>query len=223
MNDTTYTFVETVRDRKSVASSARRKVNGSKSKKCTLPSDNLTAAQKKKLNGAVKNYCVNHPMSWSEFKSMPLDLQQEHLDYIQSRFEVGVNTISRAVFGMGDGTLAAHARRFGLKTEPRKGLAPPKAEEALSMWANGEDDRWPEVEDALCTTEGDPEPTPEGDPEPTPDSDKTNESTPPTFALNVLRELSMILDGSAEQISETLFAYLAGRNATVEVTIKFHN
>ena len=215
MNDTTYTFVETVRDRKAMASGARHKVNGSKSKKCTLPSDNLTAAQKKKLNGAVKNYCINHPMSWSEFKSMPLDLQQEHLDYIQSRFEVGVNTISRAVFGMGDCTLAAHAKRFGLKTVTRKGFVLPKVEEALSMWANGEDDRWPEMEVAVSNAEPETVKNPE-----TPEADNRPVSEP---ALNVLRELSMILDGIAAQISETLFAYLAGRRATVEVTIKFHN
>lgn len=220
MNDTT--FYETVRDRKALVPSARHKVNGSKSKKCILPSDNLTAAEKKKLNGPMKTYAINQPMPWSEFKSMPHDLQQEHIDYIQNRFELGLVTISRVVFGMSDAALTLYAKRVGLKAESYKGARDKSKIDALRAWAKRGDDRWPEVEDVLNSLEEarTAEPIHE---EPTPEEPVHNEPPATAPAFNVLRELSMILDGSAAQISETLFAYLAGRHATVEVTIKFHN
>lgn len=50
MNDYQYTFVQDSREKKNIAHSAAKKVNGSKSKKCTLPGDYLTTAQKKKLS-----------------------------------------------------------------------------------------------------------------------------------------------------------------------------
>jgi len=131
MNDAT--FYETVRDRKALVPSARHKVNGSKSKKCMLPSDNLTAAEKKKLNGPMKTYAINQPMPWSEFKSMPHDLQQEHIDYIQNRFELGLVTISRVVFGMSDAALTLYAKRVGLKAESYKGARDKSKTDALTL------------------------------------------------------------------------------------------
>lgn len=59
MND----FEKEVREKKSIASGARHRVNGSKSKRCTLPSDYLTPAQRKKLNGEVYTVNLNKPIT----------------------------------------------------------------------------------------------------------------------------------------------------------------
>lgn len=214
MNDHAYTFVETVKDRKSLVPSSRHRVNGSKSKRCTLPSDNLTPAERKKLNGEVKTYAIHQPMSWECFKRMPVAHQQEHLDYIQSQFHLGLATIGSIVFSLSPTALSAYAKKLGLTAKTFRGSAPAARVNALEAWAAGRDDSWPKSEDSLA---GEEEPVAEETPA------DAAEPVRPEHAFHVLRELSLLLDGSAAQISQTLFEYLAGRHATVEVTIRFHN
>ena len=79
MNDSEYIFNQTSRERKSASRGAFAKKNGSKSKKCTLPSDYLTPAEKKKLNGKAETYDLSKPMKWKEFTSMPHDLRAEYI------------------------------------------------------------------------------------------------------------------------------------------------
>ena len=210
MNDHVYTFVETVKDRKSLATSARHKVSGSKSKRCALPSDNLTPAEKKKLNGPVKTYAINRPMPWEAFKSMPSDLQQAHLDYVQSRFQLGAATISTDYFDMSHGALSLYAKKKGLTLEPFRGSAPAVRVNALRDWVAGipeqktETEADPVVQDvSVCTPE------------------ESRLVKDPVVHNLVLRELRMVLVGGAAQISQTLFDYLDGRYAEVEVAIKF--
>ena len=52
--------------------------------KCRLPSDYLTAAQRKEMNGAVKIYNITRPMPLEEFKGVPDDLKREYLRNMQS-------------------------------------------------------------------------------------------------------------------------------------------
>ena len=103
--------------KKRIAKNAFRKRNGSKSRRCTLPSDYLTAAQRKELNGDVKEYNLDKPMSWEAFKAMPLDLQQSYINGVQSRFGVGVATMSRDLFGMSTAALRQYLKRAGLKSD----------------------------------------------------------------------------------------------------------
>lgn len=51
---------------------------------CTLPSDLLTAKQRKEKNGEVKSYNISRPMPWCEFKQMPDDLKREFYRNMQS-------------------------------------------------------------------------------------------------------------------------------------------
>lgn len=68
-----------IMEKKRIAQGARARKCGSKSRKCTLPSDYLTAAQKKGLNGKVSTYNLSGPMTYSKFRVMPDDLQKEYL------------------------------------------------------------------------------------------------------------------------------------------------
>lgn len=79
MNDFDYDIVQ----KKRVARGAFAHVNRKRGK-CRLPSDYLTAAQKKEMNGAVKTYNIMRPMPLAEFKGMPDDLQREYLRNMQS-------------------------------------------------------------------------------------------------------------------------------------------
>ena len=81
MTDAAYCFREDVKIRSKIKQSAIHKKNGSKSKKCTLPSDYLTASQKKKMNGECYSLKMNEPITdWKYFRSFPENLQVEYLN-----------------------------------------------------------------------------------------------------------------------------------------------
>ena len=75
MNDFDYDALQ----KKRIASGAFHMKRGSRSKRCSLPSDNLTPAQLKRRNGPVSTYKLDEPMRWDDFKAMPADLQKKYL------------------------------------------------------------------------------------------------------------------------------------------------
>lgn len=75
MNDFDYDVLQ----KKRIAAGARNMKRGSRSKRCSLPSDNLTPAQLKRRNGPVSTYKLDEPMRWDDFKAMPVDLQKQYL------------------------------------------------------------------------------------------------------------------------------------------------
>ena len=75
MNDFDYDALQ----KKRIASGARHMKRGSRSKRCSLPSDHLTPAQLKRRNGPVSTYKRDAPMRWDDFKAMPVDLQKQYL------------------------------------------------------------------------------------------------------------------------------------------------
>ena len=79
MTDEAYTFRQTEIERKRTARGAFSKKGGSRSKKCSLPSDNMPKKIWEELNGVVYTYDTSKPMHWSVFTKMPLDLQREYL------------------------------------------------------------------------------------------------------------------------------------------------
>lgn len=117
MNDFDFDIVE----KKRMARGARCKKNGSKSKRCTLPSDNLTPAQRKALSGPVSSYSMNLPMEWEVFKSIPKDLQQSYIDTLQSRFCVPVSTISKELFRLSSYGLRAYMNRNDMRFIAERG------------------------------------------------------------------------------------------------------
>lgn len=82
MNDFDYDAMQ----KKRIARGAAHMKRGSKSKKCTLPSDYLTAAQRRKLNGPVSTYKLDEPMNWESFKAMPEDLQKQYILGLQENY-----------------------------------------------------------------------------------------------------------------------------------------
>ena len=72
--------------KKRIARGASRMKRGSKSKKCTLPSDYLTDAQKRRLNGPVSTYKLDEPMNWESFNAMPEDLQKKYILRLQENY-----------------------------------------------------------------------------------------------------------------------------------------
>lgn len=210
-------FYDEVKERNAIKNGAFHKKNGSKSKKCTLPSDNLTPAQKRRLNGPVKEYALHEPMSWEDFKAMPTDLQQAHLDYIQLRFRVSATVIGQEVFGLSPAGLRLYMANHGLGLASYKGKPAGAATlEAIRNWLAG-DTHTPDAGEAA---------EPEAPvlveqeapivPAVAPETEEPREK----FAV---RKLSAILSGSADDLLTYISAMLAGRNAELELTLTFKN
>lgn len=109
MNDFDYENLQ----KKRIASSARHKVSGAKSRRCTLPHELLTPGQVRKLSGPVVGYDLRAPMSWEAFKAMPLDLQAEYITKLHQRFGVGPGQLSK-MLGVSPAGFRAHLGRKGL-------------------------------------------------------------------------------------------------------------
>jgi len=86
MDDATYTLQQTNRERKTLSRNAKYKRNGSKSKKCTLPSDYLTPAQMKRRNGPMKTYDLLKPHTAQELREWPADLRHVYMDELLKKY-----------------------------------------------------------------------------------------------------------------------------------------
>lgn len=115
MNDFDYDVMQ----KKRIAAGDRHRKNGSKSRKCGLPSDHLTPAQIRRMSGPVRTYQMNRPMRWGEFKGMPEDLQKQYLEHLRLEYtatnemlahmlSVNVATVQRARDRLGVAAIHPH-------------------------------------------------------------------------------------------------------------------
>lgn len=82
MTNEKYTFVTDLREKKAAARGAAHRKCGSKSKRCTLPSDNLTPAQLKRRNSPVSTVKLNQPITYAEFKELSPSLKFLYVDHL---------------------------------------------------------------------------------------------------------------------------------------------
>ena len=78
MND----FDADVKMKKAIASGAKHRKSGSKSKKCTLPSDNLTIKEKNALNGETHTLNLDHAYSIEDLAVFSKQTQRDYLIYL---------------------------------------------------------------------------------------------------------------------------------------------
>jgi hypothetical protein len=103
MNDFDYDAMQ----KKRIARNASAKKGGSKSKRCTLPSDWLTESQRKKLNGEIMTYQTNKPIMWDEFKRYPTDIQKMYLEHFATVHGCSISMME-AMFGSNRNILYAY-------------------------------------------------------------------------------------------------------------------
>ena len=103
-----------VLQKKRTASGARHRKNGSKSKRCSLPSDNLTEAQKRKLNGPVYTLKME-PMTWSELMKLPDTLRKEYLSELVKTYEASQRMMAD-MLGMSQSTVRNELNRLGVRS-----------------------------------------------------------------------------------------------------------
>lgn len=109
--------------KKNIARSASKCVRSSKSKKCTLLTDNLTQKQWKERCGDVVSYKMNEPLKWKEFCELPSDLKEEYLNGLVENYAAGASKIA-GMFGVSGSSLFRLIRNDGLKVTFPKGRCP---------------------------------------------------------------------------------------------------
>jgi len=115
MNDFDYE----VKQRKALARNAIHRKGGSKSKKCSLPSDHMTKAEWKKRNGEVMSYNLDRPIKYSEWRLMPDDLQREYWTKLREKFpNIANNRIRRDMLRISEPVLNKELERLGLPRHP---------------------------------------------------------------------------------------------------------
>lgn len=89
MNDFDYDCLQ----KKRIAHSAKKRVRQKKG--CSLPSDHLTPAQRKKLNGDVIVVNVNKPIAYRYFKTLSKDLQVIYYNHLVDEFGATQSDIAK--------------------------------------------------------------------------------------------------------------------------------
>lgn len=87
-----------VKQKKALARSAKHKVNGVRSKKCTLATDYMSPSEIKKMNGEMISYNLNKPMTLDEFKRLPADLGKEYILQLVEQYGGNFRSLSE-MFG----------------------------------------------------------------------------------------------------------------------------
>lgn len=107
MDDAEYIFKSEISEKKRISHSAFAKKGGRGSRKCSLPSDNLTKKQLKERNGKLMSIKLNEPTDWKKFKKLSHDLQLEYISNLKNVYEARNIDIAN-MFGISNKCFSAH-------------------------------------------------------------------------------------------------------------------
>lgn len=104
MNDFDYDCMK----KKQLARQAQHRKRGSKSKRCPMSTDHMTIRQWEERNGEIVSVNFDRPTSWSNFKTLSKDTQEEYLRHLATTyganatklaemFDINVSTIRRHI------------------------------------------------------------------------------------------------------------------------------
>lgn len=113
MNDAEYLFKETEKERKRVGYGAKNKKRGG-GRYVRTPSDNLSKKERAAMNGGVKTWKEKPFYTWEEFKNLPDDVKIKWLNSIMNEYDVGIQNIGMAAFGLAKSSLYARAQKWGI-------------------------------------------------------------------------------------------------------------
>lgn len=106
MSEAKSVFFQDIRDKKAISRSAHNKGSHSgKGGSVRFPHDNLTKKELEALNGEVKTYNLNAPMSWSMFQTLPDDIKRQYISGIRDRFSGPPITAFATMFGVDKSTV----------------------------------------------------------------------------------------------------------------------
>jgi hypothetical protein len=159
MKDETYAFIQDVKEKKATARSARNKrTHNGKSGRVKFPSDYMTKKELNAMNGEVKSYRLNEPMTWKEFKAMPDDIKITYVKLLREKFHCFDSAIAE-MMGINKVSFSQEIKRLGLGYGTKHGGNRAWQEkEAFYAWVHGVPAAIDEIEKEAEESE---EPTPE--------------------------------------------------------------
>ena len=119
MSNAEHAFNADVAAKKRIARGAYAKKTHNGKGGCRLPSDNLTPAQKAKLNGPVVSVQIA-PMSWKEFKTLPDSCRKYYLETLIQKYRARDPWLAE-MFGASEHTVWRERTRIGVAGFPRGG------------------------------------------------------------------------------------------------------
>ena len=146
-----------VLQKKRTARGAQHRKGGSKSKRCTLPHELMTKKELKAMNGPMKTYNINKPMTLKEFKYLPGDLRKTYLTKLVQEFHANDSMIAE-MFGCTAGNVKAYRTALGVKSLGSGPKSQPSSEwvENWNAFLNGPmEDNQPIIEDNSPKVEDD--------------------------------------------------------------------
>lgn len=107
MTDEKYTFITDVAEKKRIARGAfNKRTHNGKGGKVRFPSDYLSNKERNEMNGKVREYRMNSPITYAEFKKYPDDLKKKYVKRLRDMFDVSDTDIA-AMMGVKAKTLNA--------------------------------------------------------------------------------------------------------------------
>lgn len=189
-----------VMQKKRIARGAAHRKRGTKSKKCTLPSDYLTKKELKALDGEVKTYNIHQRLTYTQFKELPDDLATDHINWLIETFGCNAEAIGRSL-GVSKGCVFVWTKSHNMKLTYRRFMP---SKEWLTFLGE-----MPVVEEVV---EEATEPNKPVDETPEPET-----VAPARPTVEFLRG-SLVLSGPKDQVLRRLFEVLPD---TVAVNVEF--
>ena len=107
MTDEKYAFITDVAEKKRIARGAfNKRTHNGKGGKVRFPSDYLSNKERNEMNGEVREYRMNSPITYAEFKKYPDDLKKKYIQRLRDMFDVSDTDIA-AMMGVKAKTLNA--------------------------------------------------------------------------------------------------------------------
>ena len=95
MSEITDMFYDECADRKRTARGAfNKRTHNGKRGGVKFPSDYLSKKEKRKMNGEIKVYKMNEPITYAEFKKYPDDLKKQYVNNLREKFDVSDTAIA---------------------------------------------------------------------------------------------------------------------------------
>lgn len=130
-----FTFIEDVWEKKRTATGAHHKrTHCGKGGAIRFPSDFMTKKELRAMNGEVKSYKLNAPMSWAEFKAMPNDIKVAYITALRKKYNVSDTKIAE-MLGVCQVNFSSLCRRLGIQSTRKSREA--WDEDGWCAWVNG--------------------------------------------------------------------------------------
>lgn len=135
--DEQWAMIEDSISKKRTAQSARhRRTHCGKGGFVKFPSDYMTKKELKAMNGEVKSYRLNEPMTWKEFKKLPDDIKAMYIKSIREKYDIPDKYLAK-VMGVNPATFCNTMKCLGCAIGKRVGIsgnAWKKSEQGLEFY-----------------------------------------------------------------------------------------